>query len=159
MRNENSWKYFAFIFVSLLCFYSTISAQEIGKHDLEIEGNVLGYELYKIRPVSNTLFPIVIKVTKVKQGGEKSEYIKVLLHNLYEEFAEENFGADKISTYRLSRLSFCDSKIKHFFRPGLTIENEKIVRKSQTFTLVPGVEKKSLPLKKVIPCYIVSWKD
>jgi hypothetical protein len=159
MLNNDKCRIFAIIFAVLFCLYGTISAREIGKTDLEIEGNVLGYELYKIRPISNILFPIVIKITKVKQGTEKSEYIKVLLFNLYEEFAEENFGVDKISTFRLSRLSFCDTKIKHFFRPGLTIENEKIVRKSQTFTLVPGVEKKSLPLKKVIPCYIVSWKD
>jgi hypothetical protein len=127
-----------------------------GKTNLEVEGNVLGYNLYLIKPTNKLFYPAVVKVKNVIQGTEKSEYIYVLLYSLDKDYAEENFGANKISTFKLERQKFCDIKIKNLLYAGQTIENGKIVETSQTFTLVLGVESKSLPLKKIIPCYIVS---
>lgn len=132
---------------------TTVSAE----NDLIVEGNVVGYELHEIRPISNITYPVLLKVTKVTNGVEKSEYIVVKMLNLYKEYADENFGIDKTTKFRLQRKTFCDTKIKDLFRSGSIIENGEIVQTSQTFNLVRGVEKNSLPLKKKIPCYIESF--
>lgn len=99
-----------------------------------------------------------LKVAKVVEGVEKSEYIMVLLHNLYKEYAEENFGLDKITTLKIKRQNYCGTKIKYFFRSGSTIENGRLVKSPPSFTLVPGVEKETLPLKKKNPCYLEAFE-
>lgn len=157
MTRKNKLRYLLALLSAQMFFVVINSTTVSAQNDLFVEGNVLGYELYEVRPVSNVLFPVLLKITKVVNGVEKSDYIVVKMLNLYKEYAEENFGLNKITKFRLQRKTFCDTKIKNLFRPGLTIQNGKVVRKSQTFTLVPEVEKDLLPLKKKIPCYIESF--
>jgi hypothetical protein len=121
------------------------------KTELIIEGNILGYESQKIRPfgtfASEIAFaPVLLKVTKVLGGAERSEYIKVLTHSFAEGYVNKNFDLDKTVTFKLLRAAKCDEKLG-----GLVA---KQVKTNNIFTLVSGVEKNSLPLEKKIPCYV-----
>lgn len=123
---------------------------------LVVEGSVVGYELYKVRPIGiPMLYPMLVRVTKTIEGEEKSEFIKVLSFEINEDYAQKNYTLEKLSTLRLERRNFCGGfRIKSLMYPGLTIENGQVVETSQTFTLVPGIIRTSLPLKKKIPCYV-----
>ena len=159
IMTKNKLRYFLVLFFLQVFLLAISSAKVSAKTDLTVEGNVLGYELYSLRPISNITFPVLLKVTNVVDGAEKSEYIVVLMLNLYKEYAEENFGLDKVAKFKLRRQSFCDRKIKYLFRAGSIIEDGKIVQTPQTFTLISGVEKNSLPLKEKVPCYIESLEE
>ena len=125
---------------------------------LVVEGNVLGYDLYLIRPTSypGLLYPVLFKVTKVIKGDEKSSYILVWFENLKRDFAIREFGLNKISSFTLERQTSCKRKIKSLMYKGRTLDDlGRIIEADQTFTLVPGIDKKSLPLEKKIPCYMM----
>lgn len=125
--------------------------------EIVVEGNVLGYELITVQTIWMCSFvqdqPALIRITKVIEGEEKSQYAIVLLKPLTKEATEKNFGLDKITTFRLVQRAHCGKKIKQLLHSGLAIENGKIVKTSQTFTFAPGVGKQSLPLKMKVPCY------
>ena len=81
MITKNKSKYIS-IFAMPLIFFPGINSMTVSaKTDLVIEGNVLGYELYSVRPFSccaiYSLYPALIRVTKVVEGTEKSQYILV----------------------------------------------------------------------------------
>jgi len=137
---------------------SSFSTKSEAKTDLVIEGKVLGYELYSVRLFTYPVkYPVLVKVTKIINGSEKSEYILILFDTLKKEFAIKEFGANKFPVFKLERQVRCDQKINNLFHPGFVIdENGREVETSQTFTLVSGVDKKLLPLKKKIPCYYIS---
>jgi hypothetical protein len=151
-------KHLLVVSAQFILFLGINSSAASAQTDLVVEGNVLGYNLYTVRPsgFDGITFPVLLKVRKITEGKERSEYIVVLLTNLDKSFAEENFGLNKTLTFKLYRKSFCDKKLKNLMYPGLTLKDGMVVKTSQTFILAPGVEKKMLPLNKVIPCYWTS---
>ena len=154
---RNKLRFILDCLVVLMLIITANSTNGQATTDLIVNGNVLGYNLYTIKPTSNPglMYPALVRVTRVVEGEEKSPHILVLFESLKEEFALEIFGLDKTSTFKLKRQAFCDKKIESLMYPGLTLENGKQVTTPQTFTLVRGVSKKSLPLKKKIPCYFI----
>jgi hypothetical protein len=161
MVNRNRVAFSSISLALLVLFFANLSLKVEARADLIIEGNVLGYNLYSIKSSSNPglMYPALVKVTKVLEGEEKSQYILLLFGIGDRGFAAENFGLNKTLTFKLKRQTFCDKKINSLMYPGLTLVNGKIVETSQTFTLVPGVDKESLPLKRKIPCYFVSQEN
>ena len=102
------------------------------------------------------MYPALLRVTKVVNWNEKSQYVLILFQGLEKDSAVREFGRNKLATFKLKRRTFCDARIDSLLNPGLAIDNGKIVNSSQTFTLVPGVSKESLPLRKKVPCYFVA---
>ena len=126
--------------------------------DLVVEGQVLGYELNTLKSFGTDgivyEYPALIRITKVLEGEEKSQYIIVLLKFLDKKSAEEKLGLDKIITFRLERKINYTKRIKDLLHSGFTVENGDVVKTAQTFTFVNGVKKQSLPLKQNIQCYV-----
>jgi len=146
------------MFLTISTLLGIVSPKVEARTQLVIEGNVLGYNLYANKPVSlPMLYPSLVRITKILKGKEKSQYVLVLFSGLKKDFAMDKFGPDKILKFELERQTFCDNRIGNLMYPGLTLDdNGKVIETSQTFTLVPGVVKKSLPLKKKVPCYVIS---
>ncbi len=145
-------------FLSLFgVFLSLGSTTMLAQTALVVEGKVVGYEPYTIKPFGGPLaHPLLFRVTKVLEGSEKSEFIIINFWktSVDRSYASEHFGLDRALTFKLERQTFCDKKIKGLMRPGLTRDDGKVIKASQTFTLVPGIEKVSLPLNKQVPCYL-----
>jgi hypothetical protein len=157
MTNRNRSSLIA-LSLAVVLFLGIVPREVEARADLIIEGRVLGFDLYTIKPTSypGLMYPVLVKVAKVLEGEERSQYVLVLFESLEKDFALQNFGLDKASTFKLKRQIFCDQKIASLMYPGLTLQNGKVIETSQTFTLVNGVYKGSLPLKKKIPCYVVT---
>lgn len=157
--------YFSIFGAILIFLLGTNPTRICAKTDLFVEGNVIGYVSYNrsIPQLWGTcllmirLDPVIVKVTKVLDGAEESEYLQVLTHNFGEGYANDNYGLDKISTFNLVRGKNCDEKLKSLISP-VTIKIGKRVETYKSFTLVPDFEKKSLPLNKKIPCYLETPK-
>lgn len=154
--NPNLSKIFINALLLFVFFFGMNLTKIAAQTEIAVKGNVLGYELYKVKSTTiPMLHPVLLKVTEVVDGKEESEFIKILTLGFTEKFAQENFGIDKISTFKLTRKTFCDSKVKRLMYAGLTLDNNgQVIKTSQTFTLVSGVEKTLLPLKKKVPCYV-----
>lgn len=151
--------YLLSILITTFCLQNTFGQNsESSLAELVVEGNVLGYELNAVKSFNMDGFfyeyPTLFKITKVLEGEEKAQYIIVLLKPLTKEYAEETFGLDKVTTFRLVRRINYVKKIKELLHSGFTIENRKLVKTPQTFTFVSGIEKGSLPLKEKISCYV-----
>lgn len=125
--------------------------------NLVIEGSVVGYELYLVKPMLGPLMhPMLVKVLRVVEGGEKSQYIIVNRNYLGKENAEKEFGRDNKATFRLVRQPYCNRRIRSLFHPGLTERNGVVVKTDQTFTVVDGFSKRKLPLEIAVPCYVLA---
>lgn len=147
------------LFIVLLSagFIAISPTKALSQSDPVIEGNVLGYELHEIKPfgMDGTIYeyPALVKVTKITEGEENSQYIIVLLKPLKKDYAETNFGSGKTSVFKLVRRTNYFLKPKYLLRKGIVIKNGKVER-GQKFTFVPGVNKKDLPLDKKLPVYV-----
>lgn len=159
MVYRNKFEYILIVLIGLFFLFGISSTKVIAKTDLEIKGNVLGYSLSTTKTFSSFVFPtnpLLVKVSKIIKGKEKSEYIIVRLRGESKDYIVDNFGVNKTLTFKLERYEGCDERIKDLMVFKDKDENGKIIETPQNFKFVSGINKELLSSRKIIPCYFVS---
>lgn len=145
------FKYFLIIGTILILLIATDTSSIYAQTNLIAEGKIYGYKTRNVRLFGtfareSDFVPVLFRVTKVLNGTEKSEFIKVMTHSFVEGYVTKTNELDTTFTFKLLRATKCDEKLSSL------IEKQAEIHISFRFT--SSMEKNSLPLEKKIPCYI-----
>ena len=126
----------------------------LAKTDLKIKGNVIGYSLPGLYTSLFSYNSLLVRVRKVVQGKERSQYVRVRFAGTDPAYVPSNFSLETLFEIRLNRIPSCDTtfgELKGFeFRRNEGGPTER----SAVLTFVPGVEKDVLSDGTRLPCYL-----
>jgi hypothetical protein len=135
-------------------FVGTMAAQQF---DLAIEGSILMYDrtpdTYPHNFYTENSRNYVVKISRIIQGHESSEYILILT---VRSFPRSTYDKNKTIRLNLTRMSSCDDKI----RDQLNYSEASATKKARP-RLIPssGVTMKDVPLDTTLPCYLFRGND